>query len=317
MNPQIPKKFQDRYIPLVDDPEAFLSSLLSQPPKSFRVNALKSSAPEVKSRLESYGFSLKQMSWYPEAFISDNPAVGGTLEHFLGHIYMQELTSMLPPLALRAELERGKASPTSNGNLTVLDACAAPGSKTTQLAALMHNRGTIIANDLSYERIRALRFNLEKTGVLNTIITNHDLRFLPQDFPANFDAILLDAPCSSEGMIRKNPAILVRWSESDIMSRAGLQKRLLLKAWELLSPGGALVYSTCTFAPEENEGVLDFLLSNSDAKVQSMKIPGLRTSHGIPEWRGRTFSHDVKKFLRVWPHHNDTEGFFLAKVSKP
>src|SRR4030042_921087 len=163
---------------------------------------------------------------------------------------MQDLPPMPPPLVLGKKL----ASPTSNGNLTVLDACAAPGSKATQLAALMQNRGTIIANDLSYERIRALRFNLEKTGALNTIITNHDLRFLPQDFPANFDAILLDAPCSSEGMIRKNPAILSRWSESEIMSRAGLQKRLLLKAWELLSPGGTLVYSTCTFAPEENEG---------------------------------------------------------------
>ncbi len=308
MNPPIPRKFQDRYAPLVDDPEAFLSSLMSQPPKSFRANTLKSSASQVKARMESYGFSVTRMHWYPDAFVSDNPAVGGTLEHFLGYIYMQELTSMLPPLALKKELQSPRL---------VLDACAAPGSKATQLAALMQNRGTIIANDLSYERIRALRFNLEKTGVLNTIITNHDLRFLPQDFPANFDAILLDAPCSSEGMIRKNPAILARWSESDIMSRAGLQKKLLLKAYSLLAPGGSMVYSTCTFAPEENEGVLDFLLSNSDAKIQAVRIPGLRTSAGIPEWKGRTFSQGVKKSLRVWPHHNDTEGFFLAKVSKP
>ena len=305
MDPIIPQKFKDRYSPLVDDPEAFLQSLLTQPPKSFRANTLKASVREVKSRMESYGFSLRQVPWYPDAFISSSPEIGSTLEHFLGHIYVQELTSMLPALTVNEIRKAG----------LVLDACAAPGSKATQLAALMDNRGTLVANDLDYQRIKALKFNLERCGCLNAVITNQDLRYYPEK--QEFGAILLDAPCSSEGTIRKNPSLLSRWSENDILSKAGLQRQLILKAYGLLSPGGTLVYSTCTFAPEENEGVLDFLLSKTEAKIQEVKIPGLKTSRGIEEFRGKKFSREVKKAVRVWPHQNDTDGFFLAKLVKP
>jgi NOL1/NOP2/sun family putative RNA methylase len=328
---EIPQKFKERYVPLVDNPEAFLSSLLTRAPKSFRANTLKSSASDVRKRFESYGFRLRQMEWYPDAFVSDNPSVGTTLEHFLGHIYMQELTSMLPPLVLRAELEHGlksavmerrcqetpssRTSPSNGNGIIMLDACAAPGSKTTQLAALMHNRGCIVANDLDYERIKALKFNMEKTGTLNVVITNQDLCSFPMK--QRFDAILLDAPCSSEGTIRKKPEVLFHWSEKDIRSKSGLQKKLILKAFELLVPGGTLVYSTCTFAPEENEEVVDFLLSQTSAKIQKVDIPGLKTSPGIPEWNGKAFRPEVKKSVRIWSHQNDTDGFFLAKMVKP
>lgn len=307
MEIQIPQKFRDRYGPLVENPEEFFSSLLSRSPKSFRANTLKSSSKEVKERMESYGFPIKQMEWYPDAFVSENPYVGSTLEHFMGYIYMQELASMLPPLILKPELIKAES---------VLDACAAPGSKTTQLAAMMQNRGVIIANDSDYGRIKALKFNLEKCGVLNTIVTNFDLRFLPKNFSMQFPLILLDAPCSSEGTIRKNPLLLSRWSEGDILSRAGLQRKLILKAYELLSPGGTLVYSTCTFAPEENESVVSHLLESADAKAQEANIPGLKCSKGIEEFRGMKYHSDVRKSLRVWPHHNGTEGFFLAKIRK-
>jgi len=244
------------------------------------------------------------MPWYEDAFVCDSLDIGGTLEHFTGMIYMQELVSMLPPVIVRKELENAT---------TVLDACAAPGSKTTQMAAIMRNRGTIIANDLDYSRIRALKFNLEKTGALNTVITNYDL----QHFPKNqFDVVLLDAPCSAEGTMRKNERLFATWSASSIPSYSGNQKVLMLKAFDLLRPGGTLIYSTCTFAPEENELVVDHLLKNREASLEPIRIKGMKTTPGIQEWEGRSFDERVSATIRIWPHHNDTGGFFLARVVK-
>jgi NOL1/NOP2/sun family putative RNA methylase len=305
MKTEIPEAFKKRYGHLAGDREAFFSSLERRTPKSFRVNTLKSSVPQVKKRIESYGIGISQASWYPDAFVSEDPEIGSTLEHFLGCIYMQDLTSMLPAFVVRKELESAGL---------VLDACAAPGSKATQIAAFMQNKAILVANDLDYGRIKALKFNLEKCGVLNCIITNQDLRFFPEK--VKFDVIVLDVPCSSEGTIRKNPRVLSMWSERDIMSKSGLQKKLLLKAWSLLASGGTLVYSTCTFAPEENEIVVSHLLEASQARIQEMRIPGLKCSAGIQEWEGKKFHPEISRCMRVWPHQNDTGGFFLAKVVK-
>lgn len=300
---KIPASFRERYSDLVDDDE-FFASLQRPLPKSFRVNTLKGSTDEVKERFRSYGIGIEQVLWYKDAFISENPEIGSTLEHFRGAIYLQELVSMLPPLMIREELESARI---------VLDGCAAPGSKTTQLAALMGNKGVVIANDIAYSRIRALRFNLEKTGTLNTVITNYDLRHFPK---MQFDAILVDAPCSAEGTARKNPAFFSFWSPRHIHSHANLQKRFIVKAFDLLAPGGSLVYSTCTFAPEENEAVVDWLLEKRPAALEQIEMSHIRLSPGILEWKGKEFSSEVKKTVRIWPHHNDTGGFFMAKVRK-
>jgi NOL1/NOP2/sun family putative RNA methylase len=268
------------------------------------VNTLKSSPSEIKEKFTGYGFKTTQMSWYEDAFLCDSLEVNSTIEHFSGRIYLQELVSMLPPLMLREELAQARI---------VLDACAAPGSKTTQMAALMKNLGTIIANDVAYPRIRALKFNIEKTGTLNTAITNRDLR----NFPAmQFDAVLLDAPCSSEGTMRKNGELFSEWSERLVMSNASQQKQLILKSFDLLAPGGAMVYSTCTFAPEENEAILQHLLDNTEAEIAPFSFEGIRTSKPLEEWQGKAFDPRIKNAIRIWPHHNDTGGFFLAKVTK-
>jgi NOL1/NOP2/sun family putative RNA methylase len=304
MKISIPRKFKERYKDLPDDNEAFFSCLEQPLPKAFRVNTLKAEAKEVVKRVLGYGMGIKRVPWYPDAFVSDDPEVGLTLEHFLGHIYIQELTSMLPPLVIREELIKAKS---------VLDACAAPGSKTTQTAALMGNRGMIVANDINYGRIRALKFNLEKTGALNTIITNQDIRYFPE---MQFDAVLVDAPCSSEGTTRKNPGAIATWSESKIYRHSNLQKQLILKAFDLLAPRGFLVYSTCTFAPEENEEVIDYLLKKRPARLEGVDIPKIRLAAGITEWGKREFNPEVKKTVRFFPHHNNTGGFFLAKVRK-
>lgn len=301
----IPEPFKERYCPLVDDPEAFLASLSRQLPKSFRVNSLKASADDVRARLAALGVKATQMPWYEDAFLSDSLDIGGTLLHFTGMIYMQELVSMLPPVIARKELEDAGL---------VLDSCAAPGSKTTQIAAIMKNLRTLVANDLDYSRIRALKFNLEKTGVLNTVMTNYDL----QHFPKNqFDVVFLDAPCSSEGTVRKNDRLFQSWSLRSTPSYSGNQKVLLLKAFDLLRPGGLLVYSTCTFAPEENELVIDHLLKNKEeAALEKISIDGMKTSPAVMEWMGQSFDGRIKDCARIWPHENDTGGFFLAKVRK-
>ncbi len=298
----IPKPFRERYAGIVDDPGLFFETIEKLIPKSFRVNTIKSSSREVRENFEGYGIKLRQMPWYPDAFVSDEPNVGSVFEHFLGKIYLQELVSMLPPLVLKNEL----------GDY-VLDACAAPGSKTTQIAAMMQNKGTLVANDISYSRIKALKFNLEKAGALNTVITNQDLRFFPS---SSFDSIILDAPCSSEGTVRKNSKLFNIWSEKKIHGHSSLQKQLVLKAFDLLKSGSAMVYSTCTFAPEENESVIDHLLQKREAKLEKIKIPDFRLSPGITEWNGKEYDPEIEKVARVWPHHNDTGGFFLAKVRK-
>ncbi|MEW6035293.1 MAG: RsmB/NOP family class I SAM-dependent RNA methyltransferase [Candidatus Micrarchaeota archaeon] len=300
----LPQGFRDRYCPVVDDAAAFGESLGRPLPRSFRVNTLKSSPPEVMEGFSGYGIEIKQMPWYGDAFVSENPDVGSTLEHFSGEIYMQELVSMLPPLLVREELSRARL---------VLDGCAAPGSKTTQLSALMGNRGTVVANDIDYSRIRALKFNLEKVGALNVVITNQDLRMFPN---SQFDVIILDAPCSAEGTIRKSPDLLRFWSDKGYPGHSRLQGQLLRRAFDLLAPGGVLVYSTCTFAPEENEFVIEKLLQDTDASLEEVGMDGFRLSPALPAWHGAEFSPEVRKCARVWPHHNDTGGFFLAKVRK-
>ena len=304
MTLEVPAAFAERYAQLVDDAPAFFEAMLTPLPKSFRVNTLKATAETVAPRFAEYGIGIKQTAWYSDAFVSDNPALGSTLEHFLGAIYIQELTSMLPPLLIRSELQTAA---------TVLDACAAPGSKTTQLSALMNNRGTIVANDVEYERIKPLKFNLERSGTLNAVVTNYDLRSFPQ---MSLEVALLDAPCTSEGIFRKNPRQMLSWSPKRFAPSAHRQKQLILKTFDLLADGGTLIYSTCTFAPEENEAVIDYLLNERPAELEQVKIPNFRLMPGITTWQNQTFDERVSMTARALPHHNDTGGFFLARIRK-
>ncbi|MFQ5607456.1 MAG: NOL1/NOP2/sun family putative RNA methylase [Candidatus Zixiibacteriota bacterium] len=303
---ELPDEFVERYGPLVDDPDAFFSCLKSPLPRAFRVNTLKSDRKEVLERFASYGIRLQQPAWYQDAFISPDVDPGPTLEHFLGKIYLQELTSMLPPLAVRAEIEEAQS---------VLDACAAPGSKATQIAALMNNNGTLVANDKDYNRIRGLKHNLSKAGAQNIVITNCDLGELPRE--RLYDVVLLDAPCSSDGTIRKNPAQLKRWTPRK-SARYSSQQRFLIKvAHDLVKPGGVLLYSTCSFSPDENELVVDHLLHNRPAELERIQLENITLSPGIVVIDNQELSPEISRTARVWGHHNDTGGFYLARIRKP
>ena len=290
----IPRKFRERYQDIAGDADSFFSALEKPPPFSFRVNTLKATPEAIVRRFEDYGIALASVPWCPGAFIADRP-VSATLEHALGMIYIQDLASMLPALALHNAVPEG----------TILDMCAAPGSKTTQLAALMKNKGAIVANDANPHRVKALIFNIEKAGTLNTVVARYDGRAFPDE---PFDAVLLDAPCSSEGT---RP--LRDWTPR--YRKAALQKQLITHAFDLLSPGGVLVYATCTFAPEENEAVVDFLLRNRDASIEPTKL-NVPSANGLTEWHGAAFDTSLEKTVRVWPHLNNTDGFFIAMVSK-
>ncbi|MCK5018976.1 MAG: RsmB/NOP family class I SAM-dependent RNA methyltransferase [Candidatus Peribacteraceae bacterium] len=304
----LPSRFRERVDCIVDDQKKFYRSLEKPLPRAFRINTLKADKKKVVKSLREYGLKITSVPWDDLAFVvEDGVTVGSTMEHFMGHIYIQELVSMLPPLLLKNEIKKTE-------NPVILDACAAPGSKTTQISALMGNSGLLVANDSSFGRMKILKHNIEKLGCSNVVALNRDARHLKTEF--KFDFIFLDAPCSSEGIIRKNPNIMTHWSTNKIKWLSKMQQEMIVNCYDLLKKGGTMIYSTCTYSPEENERVIHNLLTKRNAKIKTIKIKGLETSPTVKEWNGKKFDRNVKKAVRIWPHHNDTGGFFMAKIQE-
>ena len=305
-------EFIERIKKLIPDSEDFFETVKKPCPISIRCNTLKISPDELKQRLENKGWTLDcPFPDFPEIMLIKNQLqpgeLGKAIEHLLGYYYVQELCSMLPPLALNPK----------SGDI-VLDLAAAPGSKTTQIAALMQNQGTIIANDKDIGRVRILAANLERVGASNTIITRHDGVILCEklkNLRFKFDKILLDLPCSGEGNIRSNPKTYLMWNLRMIQKLSRLQKKLAASSVSLLKQGGTLVYSTCTHTPEENEGVVSFLLERFPLELVSVSLP-LKCRPGIKQWGSDSFNKNIEKACRVYPQDNNTEGFFLAKFIK-
>ncbi|MBT5022072.1 RsmB/NOP family class I SAM-dependent RNA methyltransferase [Candidatus Woesearchaeota archaeon] len=271
--------------------------------KSIRINTLKKSIEEVKKRIEKQGFKLTQVPWCKEGFWiqGERTDIGNLLEHTLGYIYVQEAASMIPPVVLDPQ----------PGDI-VLDMCAAPGSKTTQIAAMIQNKGFIIANEIEWKRGISLGINVQRCGIQNYVLTN----MRGQDIKGSFDKILIDAPCTATGTIRKSATSLLEWNPTRVKRVAKIQRELLEHGFNLLKPGGILVYSTCTLEPEENEGVVDFLINKfENAKVEPIDLTINRTP-AVTEFEGATYSDEVKKTLRIWPQDNDSEGFFVARIKK-
>jgi len=210
---------------------------------------------------------------------------------------------MIPPLVLQPQ----------PGDI-VLDMCAAPGSKTTQMVAMMKNEGVMVANDYKGQRLQSLGINIQRSGVTNTIITlMHGKRF--HEF--EFDKILVDAPCSGTGTIRKSLKTITIWNAGMISKLARQQVELLVNAFNNLKDGGELVYSTCSVEPEENEGVIHTLLERFDtAEVIPVTLNGLKTVEPIMEFKKVKYNPAVKDCIRIWPQDNDTEGFFVTKIRK-
>jgi len=311
--------FVERMKLLLDEDEDFknyMNSLKTIPPKSIRCNTLKISPEELKKRLEKKGWKINQpFKKYPEIMILGSQLLPGelgrSLEHQLGYYYIQEIVSMIPIIALNPK-----------PNETILDLCAAPGSKTSQICTLMNNTGTIIANELSIGRIKILANNLERCGVKNAIITKKEgVAFCNRLKKENFlfDKILVDAPCSGEGTLRSAPKTYKMWNIKTVKAVSRLQKNLAEKSFELLKPNGILVYSTCTHSPEENEEIVDYLLKEFKKKIKIEKIDLPKefvTRTGIAKWEEKKYLNEVKLSKRIYPHDNDTGGFFLAKFRR-
>ena len=297
------EKFIERYSELTDWDE-FVKYSLSFLRRSVRVNTIKTNNADIKKRLKKW--NLKQIPWNKNGFWIHRPErrdIGNTIEHHLGYIYVQEAASMIPPLILQPK----------PGDI-VLDMCAAPGSKTSQMAQMMNNEGLIVANDYKGIRLQSLGINLQRMGLTNTIIT-----LMPGQRFKNFefDKILVDAPCSGTGTIRKSLKTIRIWNAGMIKKIAREQKQLITTAFRNLKVNGTLVYSTCSLEPEENEAVVTHLLNQfENAKLEKAKLPGLKQSPCVKEFEGETYHKDINKCIRIWPQDNDTEGFFIAKIRK-
>jgi len=289
----------ERYSDTVDDYEAFVEACERPLPKTARVNTIKSSFEEVRDALADVGFGVERLGWHDKGFrleTTDDVKIGNTLPHYLGWIHVQEEVSMLPPVVLDADDE------------LVLDACAAPGSKTTQVA---EDAACVVANDDNIGRIAALRNNTDRLGLTNVAVTSHDARRLPGFDALDIDAALVDVPCTSVATVRKNPEYRDGVSQDRRESLVAVQKGILSRVLDVVRDGGRVVYSTCTFAPEENEAVVDHVLGKDKARVLGFDV-GLDSSPGVTEWQGDEYSQEVEKTRRFYPHQNDTGGFYVA-----
>lgn len=283
--------------------------------KSKRVNTLKSSVEDFQVWGKSRQWSLTPVPWCPEAFFVDrenrDEALGKDLLHVLGHTYMQEAASMLPVALL--DPKPGEA---------VLDMSSAPGSKTTQIAARMQNRGVLVANDVQEKRLWALVSNLHRSGVINVLVTKKVGQWFARNMTERFDRVLCDAPCTAQGTARKDSDALLYCSDDNIGKMSRLQIELLESAIDATKVGGRIVYSTCTLTPEENESVLGSILNKFGDQIEIVDPTpdiGIDLSDALDE------SAKVQQWIqapttfpafRLWPQTYDTEGFFCAVLVK-
>ena len=299
----LPKEFLDRMQGLLGEEfPAFKSSFEREPYKALRVNTEKIS---VEDFLRICPFTLKRVPWTENGFYYEAEAQPGRHPfHEAGLYYIQEPSAMAP--AVFMEVKPGER---------ILDLCAAPGGKTTQLAAMMEGEGILISNEIHPARAKILSENVERMGLHNTVVTNETPDKLAEKFSGYFDRILVDAPCSGEGMFRKNEEAAAEWSPENVRLCSQRQDEILDAAAGMLRPGGRLVYSTCTFAPEEDEGSISrFLCSHPDFSVQSVNAPE-GFAGGRPDW----VTHPVPRLentLRLMPHNIAGEGHYLAVLKK-
>lgn len=273
---------------------------------TIRLNPLKGNTLNTKESLIQKGYELQEVSGVKDTYFvfnKDKSEISQTQEYVDGKFYIQNLSSILATLVLDPK-----------ENEKILDMCAAPGSKTTHIAALMNNTGQIIANDSELTRVSSLKNVLEQFGVKNAKATLSDANDFGKKYPEYFDKVLLDAPCSGEGMIYMQSAKPLRfWSIDKVKRCSYIQKDLILSAFRTLKRGGTLVYSTCTLEPEENEGVISYLLDHYPNAI--IEETGLKFDKGITKWSGNTYNPKIRNTTRIVPSTKNM-GFYIARIKK-
>src|SRR5919112_1157795 len=287
-----------RFLEYVPKTREFLTKMETTPTQYIRVNTLKSSRADLMSRLLLKGFELKS-TVLPEVLAVEKAPLptGATSEYLLGHYYIQDLSSCMAVDAL--DIAPGQV---------VLDVGAAPGGKTTFMAQKMNNSGAIIALEPNGKRARSMSFNLARCGVYNTCIFKTEGMYAGK-FEMKFDRVLLDAPCSCEGVIARDPTRKRSHTPADVDYCSGIQEKMLESAIRTVKPGGLLVYSTCSFAPEENEMIVDRILQNfRNVTIEPIDYG----SSGLVRFGDLVFHDLLKNARRFYPHLDDTTGFFIA-----
>ena len=292
------EKLYENYTPLTVD--KILSGMAGDRNTTLRVNNIKSNIQEVMKNLKEDGVKFDRVAWYKDALVMKNikeKQIQNLKIYDEGKIYVQSLSSMVPPLVLNPK-----------PNEKVLDLTAAPGSKTTQMAGMMLNKGYILANELDTLRCERLKYNIEKQGANIIEVCNGRGETIGKKYEGYFDKVLLDAPCSGEGRFLANDAKTYRnWSERTVKDLAKLQKKLLKSAYQALKPGGELVYSTCTLNREENEEILEWAISElKGLKLVNINLDIKNAVKGISN------NKEIEKAIKILPS-KDTEGFFVAK----
>lgn len=310
---KLPERFELKMKELLHEEfDAYVKCFDEKHYGGLRVNTLKITTEEFEKICP---FEIKKIPWVPNGYfyqLEDQPARHPY--YFAGLYYIQEPSAMTPASLL----------PVNPGE-RVLDLCAAPGGKTTELGAKLKDQGVLVCNDISNSRAKALLKNVELIGVRNATVVSEAPSKLAKYFEGYFDKILVDAPCSGEGMFRKQPSIMKNWEQYGVEYYNNLQKDIILEAARMLKPGGYMVYSTCTFSPEENEGTVKFLKENfpefevMDAMQVAKEIYGDRVDYtgfapGHPEWADAP--QEVEKCIRLWPHKINGEGHFVTLLRK-
>jgi len=298
----LPEEFTRRMQELLGDEfEAFLKSYEGERTQALRINTQKISIEDFK-KISS--FSLRPVPWTNEGFYYEQEERPGKHPfHEAGLYYIQEPSAM--GVGMLAAPKPGER---------VLDLCAAPGGKTTHLAAQMKGEGLLISNEIHPARAKILAQNVERMGITNAIVTNEQPKALAKRFPGFFDRIVVDAPCSGEGMFRKEEQAFEQWSQENVQMCASRQEEILELSAGMLGPGGTIIYSTCTFAPEENEkNISHFLMEHPDFEiVKPLEVEEF--SPGRPEW-GNDLPQ-IADTYRLWPHKLEGEGHYIAVFHK-
>jgi len=272
---------------------------------SIRVNTLKISPSILRERLENKGFKLEPIKMVPEGFkvVKKTYNLGSLHEYLQGYYYLQNEASMFPAQILNPKPDE-----------TIIDMCSAPGGKSTHIAQIMNNEGNLILIEKNKSRIPALELNLRRLGISNSIVINQDAVNIG-NLNIKADKILLDAPCTGEGLIRQDKSRKTSRKLEDLIKLSKVQKKLLDSGLKALKPGGQLLYSTCSIAPEENEVVIDEILKNNS----NYSITQIKLKYGVPGIRkfyGCKLNQELTKAQRLYPHLHDTIGFFLCLIKK-
>ena len=291
-----------RFLQYVPDVERFLEKMERPPKQYIRVNTLKTTKEALKARLAAKGFQLADTALDEVLAVDKAPlATGATSEYMLGYYYIQDLSSCIAVDALGVQKYQ-----------SVLDMAAAPGGKTTFIAQRMQNTGEIVALEPNARRARSMTFNIDRLGVCNALICNIDGAAAAAAGLGQFDRVLLDAPCSCEGVIAKDPSRKTSHKPEDVDYCADRQHELLRAAIGAAKQDGIIVYSTCSFAPEENEVVVDRAVRDLGIAVEPLAYG----TPGMTFFGDETFDPSLTNTRRLYPHMHDTTGFFVARLRK-